>query len=77
MNQVYDKEAVGRRIKSIRIDVGLDQKTLADMSGVQINSIAQYELGNTVMGFDKACALADALGCSLDELACRTGRYGD
>ena len=67
----YDKARVGRRIKSLRIDKGIDQKQLAEISGVSLASISQYELGQTVIGMENAVKIADVLGCSLDSLACR------
>ena len=68
----YDKKRVGLRIKSLRIDRGYDQKKLSDLSTVSISTIQSYEDGSSVMGMETAVKLADALGCSLDRLACRT-----
>jgi transcriptional regulator with XRE-family HTH domain len=68
----YDKKRVGLRIKSLRIDRGYDQKKLSDLSTVSISTIQSYEDGSSVMGMENAVKLADALGCSLDRLACRT-----
>jgi transcriptional regulator with XRE-family HTH domain len=68
----YDKARVGLRVKSLRIDRGYDQKKLSDLSTVPVASIQSYEDGTSVMGMENAVKLADALGCSLDRLACRT-----
>jgi len=68
----YDKTRVGLRIKSLRIDKGLDQKRLSELSTVPISTIQSYEDGTSVMGMENATKLADVLGCSLDRLACRT-----
>lgn len=68
---MYDRLAVGRRLKSLRVDQGIDQATLSAASGIDQGLLSSYETGKTVMGFDKACQIADALGCSLDKLACR------
>jgi len=67
----FNKEAVGRRIKSIRMDMGINQEELAKRAGLTVDSIAHYEIGDRVMGLDKAVAMADAMDCSLDVLACR------
>lgn len=67
----YNKERVALRIKSLRIDQGLDQKGLAELSTVPLGSLQSYEDGTSVMGMENATKLADALGCSLDKLACR------
>lgn len=68
----YDKTRVGLRIKSLRIDKGYDQRQLSNLSAVPIGTIQSYENGTRVMGMENAVAIADALGCSLDRLACRT-----
>jgi len=67
----YDKKRVGLRIKSLRIDKGYDQRGLSELSEVPIATIQSYEDGTSVMGMENATKLADALGCSLDRLACR------
>jgi transcriptional regulator with XRE-family HTH domain len=67
----YDKAAIARRLKSLRADKGMDQETLAALSGVSVGSIARYEIGKTVMQLDTAVAITNALGCSLEKLVCR------
>ena len=68
----YDKNRVGLRVKSLRIDKGYDQKRLSELSRVPVPTIQSYEDGTCVMGMENAVKLADALGCTLDRLACRT-----
>ena len=67
----YDKARVGLRLKSLRVDRGMSQKDLAEKSGVSLNAIARYELGDMSMGLDKAYELTDAMGCTIDQLVCR------
>lgn len=67
----YDKQAVARRLKSLRADKGWDQQKLADEIGVDKSTIAHYELGDTCMGLDKAYAITEAFGCTIDRLVCR------
>ena len=67
----YNKTRVGLRIKSLRIDKGLNQAQLAKASNVPIASLQSYEDGTSVMGMENATKLADALECSLDRLVCR------
>jgi len=67
----YDKKRVGLRLKSLRIDRGLDQGQLSEASTVPIATIQSYEAGVNVIGLENATKLADALGCSIDRLACR------
>lgn len=68
----YDKARVGLRVKSLRIDKGFDQKRLSELSTIPQPTIQSYEDGTSVMGMENAVKLADALGCTLDRLACRT-----
>lgn len=67
----YDKKRIGRRIKSLRIDKGYNQDDLSKVSSVPVATIQSYEDGTSVMGMENATKLADALGCTLDRLACR------
>jgi len=67
----YDKKRAGLRLRSLRIDKGLSQLDLSKKSTVPQQTIQSYEDGTSVMGIENATKLADALGCSLDRLACR------
>lgn len=67
----YDKKRVGLRIKSLRVDKGYNQETLAELSKVPVSTIRSYEDGTNIMGMENATKIADALECSLDRLACR------
>lgn len=66
-----DTERVARRVKSLRIDKGWTQSDLAAESGVSLGSIARVEQARGCMSLEMACGIADALGCTLDVLACR------
>lgn len=67
----YDKARVARRLKSLRVDRGMSQKDLAQASGVSLNAIARYEIGDVGMSLSKAYDLTGAMGCTLDQLVCR------
>lgn len=67
----YDKKRIGLRLRSLRVDRGLTQETLAAMSGVSQSTIQSYENGTNVMGMENATKIADALQCTLDRLTCR------
>lgn len=67
----YDKVRVGLRLKSLRIDKGMNQRMLSEISSVPTPTIQSYEDGTSVMGMENATKLADALNCSLDRLVCR------
>ena len=62
---MYDRDVFARRLKELRSRYGWEQKDLAERSGVKANTLAQYERAAACPGFDKACALADALGVSV------------
>lgn len=63
----YDENYFARVLKSKRAMKGWDQEALATESGVNKNSIARYETGDTTPGFDITCRLAEALDCSTDD----------
>lgn len=73
----YDRERVARRIKSLRADKGWGQIELANKSGVSVDTIRRVETASQGLGLDKAVALSDALGCTIDELACHADRKLD
>ena len=58
----------GRRMKARRALLGLSQQQLADLSGVNVNSIARYEAGINCPSLEAADRLARALGTSIDAL---------
>lgn len=55
----------------IRLAQGLTLQALADRMGCTRQQIHQWEIGAYAPSFRLATQLADALGCSLDELAGR------
>ncbi|GKG90222.1 MAG: helix-turn-helix transcriptional regulator [Gordonibacter pamelaeae] len=67
----YDKERVARRLKSLRVDAGMEQADLAEASGVGLGTIASAETCRTGMNLDTAFDLTEALGCTLEQLVCR------
>ena len=63
-NDTFAANLVEQRKYQVRIT----QEELAKRSGVDLNSIARYETGSVTPGLDKAVALANALGVTLDDL---------
>lgn len=57
------------RIEALRTERGMSQRQLADLSGVSQSSISRWEKEGTGMPLDKACLLANALHCMVDDLA--------
>jgi transcriptional regulator with XRE-family HTH domain len=61
-------ETLGQRIKRIRIEKGLTQKGLAEVSGLTGGQISYYEQDLRTPLIDNFFYLAEALGVSMDEL---------
>ena len=55
-------------IAKLRKAKGWTQEILADVSGVHRIMIARFETTNANMTIETAKRLADALGCTIDEL---------
>jgi transcriptional regulator with XRE-family HTH domain len=55
-------------LKPARLKAQIEPDALADSIGVNVRSYYRYERGTRLITFDKACLLADTLGCSLDDL---------
>lgn len=61
--------SIGDNIQVTRQAVGLTQEALAAAVGVSRQTVAKWETGETSPDLQHAAALADALGCTIDELA--------
>lgn len=59
------------KLKPIRKRLGLGQREAADLCGMPIRRYGSYERGENAMSLETACDIADAFGCTLDELAGR------
>mgnify|MGYP006142438629 CR=1 FL=1 len=60
-NQMILKE-IGRRLEKLRINEGLDQKALAELSGVGLSTIGKIESGKTSTGLLNIIAILRVLG---------------
>jgi transcriptional regulator with XRE-family HTH domain len=60
-----------KNLRAIRKRQGLTQKKLAELVSFKQQAIARFERGTTSPAWASAIRIADALGCSLDELAGR------
>jgi transcriptional regulator with XRE-family HTH domain len=57
------------RLQQLRQQAGLTQQELASKAGVTLSVLARIEAGRIkAPRWDTICALADALGCKLDDL---------
>lgn len=64
----FDRKTFAKNLRVRRAELDITQAELADRSGVTADLIWKYESGSTTPGADKAYAIAEALGCTLDEL---------
>ena len=65
---LFDKNAFAANLRAERGRCDVSQSELADKTGINIATISQYEDGAYVPGVDKLCALANALGCTPNDL---------
>ena len=63
-----DRQAIGRRIKRLRLDRGWTQSDLQDATGAVRTTIAHWERGFWTPSATAFVRLADAFGCRLDYL---------
>jgi transcriptional regulator with XRE-family HTH domain len=56
---------VGRRIRTRRLFLGINQKTLADALGLAFQQVQKYESGANRVSASRLSAIADALGVPL------------
>jgi transcriptional regulator with XRE-family HTH domain len=73
MPRITPPPTFGERLRALRGARGISQQRLADRAGLSGKSFVwELEVGRFLPGWRVACALADALGVSLDDL--RGGR---
>ena len=65
------------RLVQKRKEKGLHKTELAAKSGVNVNTITNYEYCNNMPSLYNACLIADALEVSLDWLVGREGKHDD
>ena len=70
----FDMEAVGRRIKSGIVDMGMDYDTFAEKVGVSTDTVQSWVCGRTGISLANAAKVADVLGWPLDRVAVREKR---
>lgn len=59
-------------IKKMRMSAGMSQQEVAEKSMMPVRRYGSYERGERMVSLEDAVYIADALGCTLDELAGRT-----
>ena len=66
MKSLYD--FFPEEIKRRRIEMGLNRHALAKKMGMKRDCIDKWETGASLPRVDSLCDLADAFGCTTDEL---------
>jgi len=66
--QLVSKQAVGQRLRSIRIAQGMSQTKLAELLGITQSNVSGLERGVRSLTIHQVAKLATALGVSTDEL---------
>lgn len=69
----YSNEALASNLRAERARRDLSQEELAARSGVSAASLIKYESGEMTPGIDKVVSMAEALGCTPNDL-CGWGR---
>ena len=64
----FSKTTLGANIRAERARLDLSQEELAEKAGVSANAVISYEAGAWVPGVDKLWAIAQALGCTPNDL---------
>lgn len=59
---------VFNNLKQIREEKGMGQRALAERLGITVSAVWRMEKGTLKISVETALAIADILGCSLDEL---------
>ena len=66
------KKSIGKNLQRLRKEAGFSSATsFAASVGINGNTYTQYEQGISGFSYERAWQLADALGCSMDELGGR------
>ena len=64
----YSNEALASNLRAERARRDLSQEELAARSGVSAASLIKYESGEMTPGIDKIVSMAEALGCTPNDL---------
>lgn len=69
----FSKDAFAANLRAERARFDISQEELAARSGVSAASLIKYESGEMTPGIDKVISMAEALGCTPNDL-CGWGR---
>lgn len=63
-----EKKKIGQRIKQLRKEKGLLQEDLANLIGLKVGTISKYEQGDRTPGINQLVVIAEALGCTTNDI---------
>lgn len=66
---------IGKRIKEIRLEKGLDAKTLAIVAGIDAANLCRIEAGKYSVGFDVLTKIAQVCGKQIDFVELKNNDY--
>ena len=61
----FDRQATGQRLRACRLERGLTQAQLAELSGVSVQTICNTERGQVMARLDGFAVLCWALECEM------------
>ncbi|MDO4428530.1 MAG: helix-turn-helix transcriptional regulator [Atopobiaceae bacterium] len=64
----FSKSVFAENMRRRRVVLDMSQAELAERAGVTPDLVWSYENEKYVPGADKACAIAEALGCTINDL---------
>ncbi|NIM12267.1 MAG: helix-turn-helix domain-containing protein [Candidatus Aminicenantes bacterium] len=73
MNRKKRLEAIGSRLRRVRMQLGYSQKKMASYFGIQQSGYTKNEMGGSVPGLHTLIVLSSTFGISLDWLLCEKG----
>ena len=68
--EVWNTMTPGKRIRNLRIALGLSQEELAELSGVSRQAVSRWENGSSYPKIEKLILLSRIYAVSLDYLMC-------
>jgi transcriptional regulator with XRE-family HTH domain len=68
MENIWFRQALGTRLRSLRIERQIEQAKLADDAGMTASNLCKIEMGQRYMTLYNIAALCLAMGISPDEL---------
>lgn len=62
------KQVLRKRLRVLMVEADMNAEQLSAASGVSVYAVRQYLRGETVPLLETACKLAEALGCTPNDL---------